>query len=145
MRRDVRLAGAGDLPALSEMLRAARAEMHPGNAHHPAHCIATLRRLIADPAGFVGVAVADGAPVGLVVAVASGALWHPGVMAQCVLRWVVSSERGRWAGRLERAFEEWAEAQGATVLGLSQTGRAAGRVYARQGYLPAEMMYFKEV
>ncbi len=145
MTRHVRPARPVDLSVLPGMLNAARAELHPGNAHHPAHCLSTLRGLMDDARGFVGVADRDGAVVGLVVGHAGAALWHPGIVAHCALRWVTPAERGRWGALLIGAFEGWAASIGAGLCGVSQTGRIADRAYRRWGYAPAEHMYFKEV
>ncbi|WP_306150649.1 GNAT family N-acetyltransferase [Roseovarius sp. MMSF_3281] len=141
----LRPAGHDDISALADILRAARAELHPGQAHHAGQCAHTLRRLIGDRMGAVWVAEARGAAVGVMVAQAGAGLWCPGVQADCVLRWVDPAQRGHWARPMQRAFEAWAREIGADVLTVSQTGREAEQFYRAAGYAPAERIYLKGV
>ena len=140
----IRPAVPGDLEAGLEMLRCAHGALQPATRWHAGAAASTLQRLMADPAGYA-VVLQGASVVGISLGCVGPALWQPGVQASNLLRWVAPAQRGAWHGPLLRHFEDWARAQGASLIGVSQTGRIAARAYERQGYAPAEHMYFRNI
>jgi GNAT superfamily N-acetyltransferase len=126
-------------------LLCAGSEIAPGVPVSPGVVAATARRLVNSERGFAHVLVENEAVVGVVLGEIGQGLWCPGSVAQCHIRWVAPSHRGRWGDALLSAFEQWALSHGARVIGVSQTGRVAERYYFRRGYASAERMYLKAV
>ena len=111
-------------------------------------------QLRAGVVGFLGhgiffLAESGGRTVGMLACALSPMWFAPQVIVAHELAWWVDEEaRGSSAAvRLIRAFHDWAHANGANVLAMSQliaeNGEQVGRMLRKLGYEPSEMTYVK--
>lgn len=67
----------------------------------------------------------------------------PTVSAHEDVFWIDPDHRGLWAVKMIAAFEAWAKARGASIIGLSCPLGTVERLYTRLGYRPAETTFAK--
>lgn len=100
-------------------------------------------------AGVILLAESDGRTVGMLACAVSPMWFAPHVLVAHELAWWVDEEtRGSSAAvRLVHAFHEFAHANGAHVIAMSQlvaeNGEQVGRMLRKLGYEPSEMTYVK--
>ena len=144
----VRRATSDDVPWLCDALRAFAAN-YPAPVPlyaDDAHVAALVGVLVRDQ--FVAIAeTADHARVGLMAGLCQPHPFNPGLLVASELWWwVVPEARGTTAGgRLFRAFEQWAAAQGAGAIAmtLETTSPLADDALARRGYIPCERQFLR--
>lgn len=146
MSLEIRPATLADVPRLVAMGRQQIAATYgDAVAENPAQLEALATLLVTLPACAVFVAGRDGALVGMIglVAFAHHLSGLPTVGE--VMWWMDPAARGAGLALLRRG-EQWARAQGATVLQMAApVGSCAGLLYERRGYRAVETTYVRRV
>lgn len=150
MRIDIRPATADDVPRLAEMGRGFFAFSAFGDfaEYDPASAARNIEAM--RTAGCVFVATEGGAVVGALLGVIAP-LWFDdnSRIASELAWWVNESHRHTPAGvRLYRAFESWAQEQGATAIVMSDLvvrggEMPAARLFERLGFTTIERAHIK--
>lgn len=97
------------------------------------------------------VADIEGEIVGMVMGYLGGSLYDQEELRGICINWFLLKEhrKGRASLQLVRAFEQWAEGMGASLImyGALGNGRAArmGKLYTRLGYIPLETLYVRRL
>lgn len=88
----------------------------------------------------------DGQPHGVLCGALSDFPLGPARFAVERIFWIDPSARGPWAVRMIKAYEGWAKRHGCAAVNLVTFGAmAAGNLYKRLGYAPAERHFLKEL
>jgi GNAT superfamily N-acetyltransferase len=108
----------------------------------PVHAEACVKAHIAD-ADKLALVLDEGTPRGVLLAHVQPCLLAPVRMACELIWWIDPERRGR--GRMMlRAYEAWAETQGADLICLSAYGERAARLYPALGYREAGGVWWRE-
>lgn len=134
------------MPAILEMGAEFAAASGTDMPFDPGHARAALRAHLAAPDRLT--LVAEGAPgeaIGMLLAAVSVSPLAPVRLAQEIAFWVVPARRGGPAAlRLLSAYEAWARDMRCDRVSLvALPSCAAGRLYRRRGFAPAETVYQK--
>lgn len=142
----IRPAVAADKAALIGLARRFHAAA-PLLAAHPFSALAAARTahahigqpgallLVLDLSGIKGALVAHLQPLP----------FSDALVAHEVAFWIDHEARGRWGVMMIRAYEAWAKAKGAALVGLVSLDGRAGSMFQRMGFAPVETMMVKEI
>ncbi len=133
-RFDIRVAGAGDTPAIGRLLHDFNHEFDEPTPE-PDWLAGRITELISS--GQTAVVLAGEPPDGLAVLRFRPAIWHEQLECYLAELYVVPSRRGRGIGRaLMQGAIELARARGASYmdLGTAETDRAARGLYESLGF-----------
>lgn len=140
----IRHAVAADKAALIGMARNFHAAA-PELAAHP-FCALTAARTahahIGQP-GALALVLDLGGVVGALLAHVQGLPFSAAKVTREVAFWVEPAARGRWGVAMVRAYENWAQSQGAALIGLACLDDRAEALFHRLGFARAETMMVK--
>lgn len=141
--REATPADVGALLAMGEdfLSQTAYGARYPYNA---AHLLTLAHDLIAQPRSVILLAERE-RPVGMLGLVVTSHFLSGQTIAGEVFYWMAPFARGRAGVRLLRAGEAWARAKGAIRLQMIAPSDRVGALYLRQGYLPVERIYEKDL
>ena len=143
----IRPAQLRDLPQLWSMVQGYAQEMGPeGFAPNKSVTLTTLQGLMSSPQGAVFVTAGQDGLRGMLAGGLTRSPWVHGYVADMLILYVNPAHRGgRDAVQLIRAFERFAEAGCAKVVGLSDSGDMLGRMALRMGYARSDVKYMRPV
>lgn len=143
MIRSIAGRDAADVEAVVSMLGRLRTELSLAVPFSPASARQLVRDLADSANGLVLVSGAAGSPQGMLIAAAQPYAFAPVLAAEEIAWWVEPEQRGHAGPAMLDAFEKWAIGIGATLIGVSDTGKSAAALYRRRGFRPAERKHFK--
>lgn len=142
----IRPATSADIPAMVRMGGDFIAASGTGLPFDPDYVASSLRIHLGTGGRFAVVLDVDGEARGMLCAMAHRSPLAPVAVAQELIFWIDPEHRGRHALRMIEAYVEWAKAQGCErVTLMSLASKPMGRLYALEGFIPAENVYSRSL